>query len=246
MSEFQGMLHDFDATTRAMVAVNHARQQFSAEAEEWHQQVEALKEANSGNLAIRYALMEALRQYDPKNPLLHDQDLIERMTAAAYRAVTLTDSNYDAARVVGLSFEIPGRSQPGNVGDYMKRNFGRTVDDQGANRGARVNAAERIAYQQVLLKEIQRLDPENPVVQAFVEGNILPLLIKEMASLDVLHPVLNPEEVRKKNASEIFAAGRAAFLAAERANEGGGSKPTSGVAAAQKAGEDWLKSHPMP
>lgn len=245
MSNFAGMLNDFDANTRAMVAVNQASAEFAKTAEGWRRQVDELDEANAGNLALRYALMEALRQYDPSNPLLHDQDLIERLAAAAHRAVTLAGT-YDAARVVGLSFEIPGRSQPGNVSDYMKRNFGVAFEEQGSSKGERVKAAERIAYQQVLLKEIQRLDPENAVVQAFVNGNILPLLAREMLHLDVLHPVLNPEEVRKKNASEIFAAGRAAFLAAERANEGGGSKPTSGVAAAQKAGEDWLKSHPMP
>lgn len=68
---------------------------------------ETLKLAYAGAAAQRHALMAELRRLDPKNPLLIDKSLIERIRSAGEAAYKIAGENFAAAREVGDTFSVP-------------------------------------------------------------------------------------------------------------------------------------------
>ncbi len=59
---------------------------------------------NAANLAEKHALREALRQLDPKHPLLTNIALQEKIKEAGRRALAMTN-DYDSAREAGTTFK---------------------------------------------------------------------------------------------------------------------------------------------
>lgn len=104
MLQFEGMLMDHQ-----VYLANRNAQEWEAYARELERQLEEIYGANASNLGVRYALAEQLRRVDPLNPLLVDEPLRNNLMEAAERAFFLEDKNFDAARQVGRSFDIPGR-----------------------------------------------------------------------------------------------------------------------------------------
>ncbi|EWS65854.1 hypothetical protein Y695_00874 [Hydrogenophaga sp. T4] len=88
---------------------NRNAQEWEAYARDLERQLEESEGANASNLGVRYALAEQLRRVDPENPLLVDEQLRNRLIEAAEQAFFLEDKNFDTARQVGLTFDIPGR-----------------------------------------------------------------------------------------------------------------------------------------
>ena len=70
----------------------------------------AYAEAYAGTIALRNALACQLGKLDPKNPLLQDIMLIERIRAAGTAAYKICGNDLTAAREVGNTFKVPGRS----------------------------------------------------------------------------------------------------------------------------------------
>lgn len=104
MLQFEGMLMDHQVHL-----ANRNAQEWEAYARDLERQLEESEGANASNLGVRYALAEQLRRVDPENPLLVDEQLRNRLIEAAEQAFFLEDKNFDAARQVGLTFDIPGR-----------------------------------------------------------------------------------------------------------------------------------------
>jgi hypothetical protein len=101
--------------------------------------------ANAQNLGQKYALISQLKTLDPDNPLLVDKSLVERIRKSALLAFSLAKSaHFNAAREAGSAFAIPERS---NTKHSVKE------------------AAENIAFLTVMTKELERLDPENPLLK---------------------------------------------------------------------------------
>jgi hypothetical protein len=76
--------------------------------------LETYRAWHAANLSLRCALEMQLLRADPENPLLHDQDLRERVRRAGEMAVTMLGDNpdadpFDMAREAGLTFDVPGR-----------------------------------------------------------------------------------------------------------------------------------------
>ncbi len=80
-------------------------------------ELESYQRWHAANLALRCALEVQLLHADPENPLLHDQDLRDRVRRAGEMAMMTLggepDPNapdpLDMAREAGLTFSIPGR-----------------------------------------------------------------------------------------------------------------------------------------
>jgi hypothetical protein len=70
------------------------------------QDPEQIKVAYAGVIALRNALSEQLKRFDPENPLLKDIYLQERIRTKAITAYK-TSGNFDAAREVGRTFVVP-------------------------------------------------------------------------------------------------------------------------------------------
>lgn len=70
---------------------------------------EQLSTAYAGNLAVRNVLAKQLFRFDPKNPMLVDQLLVERVKANGAAAYKIFGDDYSAARDVGDTFVVPGR-----------------------------------------------------------------------------------------------------------------------------------------
>ncbi|WP_305722584.1 hypothetical protein [Hydrogenophaga sp.] len=104
MLQFEGMLMDH----QVHLATRNA-QEWETYARDLERQLEDIWGANASNLGVRYALAEQLRRIDPANPLLVNEQLRNCLSDAAERAFFLEGKNFDAARQVGLTFEIPGR-----------------------------------------------------------------------------------------------------------------------------------------
>lgn len=64
------------------------------------------------NVGLRYAATRQLDRLDPHNPLLQSDELAEAIADASYRAFLLAGEQYEACRVVGRTFKIPGREGP--------------------------------------------------------------------------------------------------------------------------------------
>lgn len=69
---------------------------------------EQIKQAYAGVIALRNALSEQLKRFDPDNPLLKDLFLQERIRNNAVAAYKTSGDNFDAAREVGRTFKVPG------------------------------------------------------------------------------------------------------------------------------------------
>ena len=61
-------------------------------------------------IALRNALSEQLKRFDPQNPLLKDLALQERIRNNAITAYKDGGDNFDAAREVGRTIQFPGSS----------------------------------------------------------------------------------------------------------------------------------------
>ena len=72
-------------------------------------ELERMKLAYAGSLALRKALERQLRDLDAINPVIHDYALVERIRLQGESAYKLSGDNFDAARDVGKTFAIPGR-----------------------------------------------------------------------------------------------------------------------------------------
>lgn len=88
--------------------------QLQQELDRQSKSLEAYRAWYAANLSLRCALEMQLLRADPDNPLLHDQDLRDRVRRAGEMAVALLgqDPNadpYDMAREAGLTFDVPGR-----------------------------------------------------------------------------------------------------------------------------------------
>lgn len=71
---------------------------------------EQIKLAYAGVIALRNALSEQLKRFDPQNPLLKDLALQERIRNNAITAYKDGGDNFDAAREVGRTIQFPGSS----------------------------------------------------------------------------------------------------------------------------------------
>lgn len=71
------------------------------------QDPEQIKLAYAGVIALRNALSEQLKRFDPQNPLLKDIALQERIRNNAVSAYKMNGDNFDAAREVGRTFVVP-------------------------------------------------------------------------------------------------------------------------------------------
>ena len=67
--------------------------------------LEKVRLGNAGNLAEKHALREELRKRDPKNPLLTNTNLQEKIKNAGKEAFLRT-KDWDAARAAGDNFKI--------------------------------------------------------------------------------------------------------------------------------------------
>jgi hypothetical protein len=99
---------------------------------------------NAKNLAIRFALAEQLSKLDPDNPLLANVLLLERLKNSGQVAFDISGRDYDAAREAGRTFSIPERAN---------------------TKHSTKEAAENIVFRAALAKELERLDPENPLLK---------------------------------------------------------------------------------
>lgn len=70
----------------------------------------AYADAYAATIAVRNAFATQLAKLDPSNPLLKDVMLIERIRAAGISAYRVCGNDLAAAREVGNTFKVPGRS----------------------------------------------------------------------------------------------------------------------------------------
>lgn len=68
---------------------------------------EQIKLAYAGVIALRCALSEQLKRFDPENPLLTDYAVQERIHSGGITAYKNNGDNFDAAREVGRTFVVP-------------------------------------------------------------------------------------------------------------------------------------------
>ena len=115
MSSWDGFFNDMDAA----ISQHHLRREFQVlleqetkRADENAKMYQHYLDYAAENVGMRAAAAEQLTKYDPKNPILHDDSLIERIKKAAVSAFRVAKLDYAAARDVGRTFIIPGREGP--------------------------------------------------------------------------------------------------------------------------------------
>jgi hypothetical protein len=115
--QFEGLLSDIDRYGDQLQfrrQLENLQAQYQSELEARSVRYEKVSTALAGQYALREALIGQLRKFDPKNPLIEDQDLQQRVkTAAAQALFNNLDPdgaiNFERAREVGRTFKIPGR-----------------------------------------------------------------------------------------------------------------------------------------
>lgn len=70
--------------------------------------IDTLKEANAGNLAMKYLALRELKRVDPNHPLVRDAALREQVSAGAKKVMKVSD-NWDDVREFGQTYKISGR-----------------------------------------------------------------------------------------------------------------------------------------
>ena len=114
--------------------------------------------------AMRHALAEQLAVYDPQNPLLKDQILIEKLQSAAVSTLRTNDLNFDAVREVGRTFKIPGRENP--LANPAAPKGPLALKDDIVQ--LRATYAGTIALRDALSRQLHMADPENPLVDDII------------------------------------------------------------------------------
>jgi len=71
---------------------------------EARQKLAEVEDSNAGNLAEKHALRAALRNIDPKHPLIVNTSLQERIKEAGKKALAITN-DWNASREAGESFK---------------------------------------------------------------------------------------------------------------------------------------------
>ena len=193
---------------------NRNAREWEAYAQELQRQLEDGYGSIAANLGIRYALIEQLRRVDPKNPLLVDEMLKNRLIEAAEQAFFLGDKNFDAARHVGLTFAIPGRPT-------------------GADEAARI--AERAA----MIQALKSIKPDHPVLVAIERADFTILIEAALRDADPDHYLVNRHG--KANVSTLHALGREAFKESERKRMQG--QVVSPLSDAADLGREWVDRH---
>jgi hypothetical protein len=115
--QFEGLLSDIDRygdQLRFRRQLEQIQAEHQAELEARSVRYDEVRTALAGQYALREALIGQLRKFDPKNPLIEDQDLQQRVKAAAAQALFNNPDpdgalNFSRARDVGRTFKIPGR-----------------------------------------------------------------------------------------------------------------------------------------
>lgn len=116
-------------------------------------EVEELLAGNAGNLALRYALAEALAQIDPEHALLVDPGLRDRIAKLAKDTILATN-DWDQVREVGRTFKVP----PSTLAverDKLVRQF-ETVSGQNAGN---------LALRYSLAGALAKAEPNHPLVR---------------------------------------------------------------------------------
>ena len=101
--QFEGMLMDHQVHMAQRNAL-----EWQAYAQQLERDLNEMSVANAANLGVRCALSEQLRRVDPRNPLLNDEAMRERLLQEAGDAF-LSERDFDAARRVGGAFKVEGR-----------------------------------------------------------------------------------------------------------------------------------------
>lgn len=70
------------------------------------------QETAAGLYGVRAAVIAQLERYDPSNPVIKDDSLVERIKKAAVSAFRIGKQDYVAAKEVGRTFRIPGHEGP--------------------------------------------------------------------------------------------------------------------------------------
>ena len=115
MSAWDGFFNDMDNA----ISQDILRKRYDALLEDANQRSERNKASAyehmdyaAENVGVRATLAAQLKNYDPKNPLLTDDSLVDRIKKAAVSAFRVAELDFGAAREVGKTFRIPGREGP--------------------------------------------------------------------------------------------------------------------------------------
>ena len=112
--------------------------------------------SNAANLGVRYAFAGQLEKVDPKNPLLSDTMLLERLKEAAIAAFEVSNRSWDAAREAGRTFPIPGREAPKLQSPTLLKSDPEQI---------KLAYAGVIALRNALSEQLKRFDPQNPLLK---------------------------------------------------------------------------------
>lgn len=115
MSAWDGFFNDMDRAVSEDILRKQYDSALTAEAEKaahWYKAYHEYLDYAAENVGVRSALTAQLKNYDPKNPLLTDESLVQRIKKEAVSAFRVAKLSFDASRDVGRTFIIPGREGP--------------------------------------------------------------------------------------------------------------------------------------
>lgn len=128
---------------------------------EWKEYAEKMVDSAAEYVVVREALANQLENVDPKNPLLTDRALVERVKAAGVSTLHTTKLDFEAVREVGRTFKIPGRENgPPPVTAAPK--VGLALRDDATK--LKHDYAGLVALRDALVRQLLIVDPTNPLL----------------------------------------------------------------------------------
>ena len=135
----------------------------SRRAANWKAQCIDMQDYAAENVTIRQALAAQLALLDPKNPLLVDTALIERMKAAGVSAFrTNMPLHFESAREVGRTFKIPPHDNTPRSKPLGLANPKLALKDDINN--LRMHYAGALALTALFGVQLRNADPANPML----------------------------------------------------------------------------------
>lgn len=185
MSSWDGFLNDMEMAMQ--------RDDFLKAAKLYEARIAALnevardgQETAAGLYGVRAAVITQLERYDPSNPVIKDDSLVERIKKAAVSAFRIGKQDYAAAKEVGRTFRIPGHEGPVKsaapapvAGSPFAKGIAPSAPSAGLqpslasvhNHPAHIELQQQyagsLALRAALSEVVKQLDPNHPLLKDF-------------------------------------------------------------------------------